>query len=246
MNELNEHPQIAELMDTLEKNEMHKEKAEVQSLVDYIGDMEKTLTEMLDEMKNMRQEIELIHNNSLRAKCQNLVQKTEGKIKQGLALVVKVKDNFIQSAKNAVKAFKEKGKEAFCNAVKAMKVPETLDMLGKVFGKLSKEVEQDVMQVNAMQSELNNAKGHLKNIGRLLIGRETKDAEQVKTDKGVLSRFGRVLDKIGKGFGNLSQKALDKADKIRVSHVKESVKNELDVLKGIKTARTKSDPFRER
>lgn len=246
MNELNEHPQIAELMDTLEKNEMHKEKAEVQSLVDYIGDMEKTLTEMLDEMKNMRQEIELIHNNSLRAKCQNLVQRTEGKIKQGLALVVKVKDNFIQSAKNAVKAFKEKGKEAFRNAVKAMKVPETLDMLGKVFGKLSKEIEQDVIQVNAMQSELNNAKGHLKNIGRLLIGHKTKDAEQAKTDKGVLSRFGKVLDKIGKGFGNLSQKALDKADKIRVSHVKESVKNELDVLKGIKTARTKSDPFRER
>ena len=246
MNELNEHPQIAELMDTLENNEMHKEKAEVQSLVDYIGDMEKTLTEMLDEMKNMRQEIELIHNNSLRAKCQNLVQKTEGKIKQGLALVVKVKDNFIQSAKNAVKAFKEKGKEAFRNAVKAMKVPETLDMLGKVFGKLSKEVEQDVIQVNAMQSELNNAKGHLKNIGRLLIGRETKDEGQAKTDKGVLSHFGKVLDKIGKGFGNLSQKALNSADKIRVSHVKESVKNELDVLKGIKTARTKSDPFRER
>ncbi len=113
MNELNEHPQIAELMDTLEKNEMHKEKAEVQSLVDYIGNMEKTLTEMLDEMKNMRQEIELIHNNSLRAKCQNLVQKTEGKIKQGIALVVKVKDNFIQSAKNALTAFKEKAKRRF-------------------------------------------------------------------------------------------------------------------------------------
>ena len=29
MNELNEHPQIAELMDALEKNDMHKEKAEV-------------------------------------------------------------------------------------------------------------------------------------------------------------------------------------------------------------------------
>ena len=246
MNELNEHPQIAELMDTLEKNEMHKEKAEVQSLVDYIGDMEKTLTEMLDEMKNMRQEIELIHNNSLRAKCQNLVQKTEGKIKQGLALVVKVKDNFIQSAKNAVKAFKEKGKEAFRNAVKAMKVPETLDMLGKVFGKLSKEVEQDALRVEEMKSELSNAKRHLRNVGTLLVFRTKRDTDEISQDKGTMSRFGKLLDKISKGFGSLSQKALDKADKIRVSHVKESVKNELDVLKGIKTARTKSDPFRER
>ena len=206
MDELREHPQVAKLIDTLDKNDMHKEKAEVESLVDYIGDMEKTLTEMLKEMQDMRQEITLIHNNSLRVKCQNLVQKTEGKIKQGLALVVRVKDNFIQSAKNALTVFKEKGKEAFRNAVKAMKVPETLDKLGKVFGKLSKEVEQDVAQVNSMQSELNSAKGHLKNIGRLLIGREAKETEQAKSDKGVLSRFGKFLDKIGKGFGSLSQR----------------------------------------
>jgi len=247
MDELREHPQIAELMDTLEQNGMHKEKAEVESLVDYIGDMEKTLTEMLGEMQAMRQEINLIHNNSVRAKCQNLVEKTEGKIKQGLALVAKVKDNLIQSAKNAVKAFKEKGREAFRSAVIAMKVPETMDMLGKAFGKLSKEVEQDVVQVNAMHSELSSAKGHLKNIGRLLIWREAKDAEQqMKTDKETVSRFGKLLDKIGKGFGNLSQKAMDKADAIRVTHVKESVRNELDTLKGLKNDPVKTDPFRER
>ena len=122
MDELREHPQVAELIDTLDKNDMHKEKAEVESLVDYIGDMEKTLTEMLKEMQEMRQEINLIHNNTLRVKCQNLVEKTEGKIKQGFALLVKVKDNVIQSAKNALKAFKERGKEALRSAVKAANV----------------------------------------------------------------------------------------------------------------------------
>lgn len=66
---MREHPQVAELIDTLDKNDMHKEKAEVESLVDYIGDMEKTLTEMLKEMQEMRQEINLIHNNTLRVKC---------------------------------------------------------------------------------------------------------------------------------------------------------------------------------
>ena len=131
MDELREHPQVAELIDTLDKNDMHKEKAEVDSLVDYIGGMEKTLTEMLKEMQEMRQEINLIHNNSLRVKCQNLVEKTEGKIKQGFVLLGKVKDNVIQSAKNALKAFKERGKEALRSAVKAMKIPETLDSIDR-------------------------------------------------------------------------------------------------------------------
>ena len=127
-----------------------------------------------------------------------------------------------------------------------MKIPETLDKLGSFFGKLSKEVEQDVQQLNSMQSELNSSKGHLKNIGRLLIGHETKEVEQAKTDKGVFSRFGKLLEKIGKGFGALSQKAMDKADKIRVTNVKESVKNELDTLKNLNHGRSVSDPSRER
>lgn len=246
MDALREHPEISELMDTLDKNDMHKEKAEVESLVDYIGDMEKTLTEMLNEMRDMRQEINSIHNSSVRAKCQNLVQKTEGKIKQGLAVVGRVKDNFIQSAANAVKAFKEKGKDAFVKAVRAMKIPETLDKLAGLFGKLSKGIEQDTVQLNAMQSALNRAKGHLKNIGRLLIGRDAKDAERIGNDKGILARFGRALGKIGKGFSGLSQKAMDAADRIRVSHVKESVKGELDTLKGIKNGRNLPDPSYDR
>ena len=127
-----------------------------------------------------------------------------------------------------------------------MKIPETLDKLGSFFGKLSKEVEQDVQQLNSMQSELNSSKGHLKNIGRLLIGRESKEVEQAKSDKGVFSRFGKLFEKIGKGFGTLSQKAMDKADKIRVTNVKESVKTELDTLKNLIHGRSVSDPSRER
>lgn len=61
MDQLKEHPQIVELLDTLDKNGLMKEKNEVQSLVSYIGGMEETLTEMLGELQDMRREINLIH-----------------------------------------------------------------------------------------------------------------------------------------------------------------------------------------
>ena len=98
MDQLKEHPQIVELLDTLDKNGLMKEKNEVQSLVSYIGGMEETLTEMLGELQDMRREINLIHNNTLRSKCHTLVEKTEGKIRQGFSAVKKMKDNLIQSA----------------------------------------------------------------------------------------------------------------------------------------------------
>lgn len=111
MDNLNENPQIVELIDTLDKNGLMKEKNEVQSLVKYIGDMEETLTGMLGELQDMRREINLIHNSSLRSKCQNLVQKTENKIRQGFSAVKMMKDNLIKSAGDAMRAFREKGKD---------------------------------------------------------------------------------------------------------------------------------------
>ena len=246
MDDLKSNPQIEELMDTLEKNDMHKEKAEVESLVDYIGDMEQTLSEMLKEMQDMRQEINLIHNSTLKATCEILVQKTEKSINQVVAVVKKVKDNLVQSAKNAVKAFKEKGRDAFVKAVRAMKVPETLDKLTGLFLICSKDAKENAAQLQSMQSELSTAKGHLKNVGLLLIGKSARESEEVKSDKGVLGRLGKLMEKIGKGFEGVAQRAADRADKIRSDHVRESVKNTLDALKGIPGGLARNEPSRDR
>ena len=85
------------------------------------------MTGMLSELQNMRQEINLIHNSSLRAKCQNLLQQTDDRIRQGFVACKKMKDNLIRSAADAMKAFREKGKDALASSVRAMKIPEVLD-----------------------------------------------------------------------------------------------------------------------
>ena len=180
MDQLKEHPQIVELLDTLDKNGLMKEKNEVQSLVSYIGGMEETLTGMLGELQDMRREINLIHNNTLRSKCHTLVEKTESKIRQGFSAVKKMKDNLIQSAGNAVRAFREKGRDAIAESVRAMKIPEALDKLSSMFGKLSKDMAQDTRKLSAMQTELQGAKGHLKNMGLLFMQRKRNIPRVIK------------------------------------------------------------------
>ena len=91
MSNLKEHPDVQELIDTLDKNGLEKEKAEVVSLADYIVDMEKTLSGMLVEMQAMRNEVNLIHNSTLRAKCSRLVDKAENSIKQAFGVIRSVK-----------------------------------------------------------------------------------------------------------------------------------------------------------
>lgn len=174
MDELKNNPQIIELLETLEENGMHKEKGEVSALVSYIGDMEHTLSAMLAEMQEMRKEVNMIHNSSVKAKCENLIQTADGKIRQGVAAVSKAKNNLIASAANAMKAFREKGKEALKNAVKAMKIPETLDKLGKVFHSFAVSMNGNVQNVQNARMELSGAKKHLINAGRFFFGKEAK------------------------------------------------------------------------
>ena len=56
---LNVHPQILDLYEVLEKNGLHKQKEDVQSLVGYIESMEYNLSVMMNEIQEMHAEVNL-------------------------------------------------------------------------------------------------------------------------------------------------------------------------------------------
>lgn len=245
MSELYDNPQIIELLETLEQNGMQKEKGEVSALVSYIGDMEHTLSAMLAEMQEMRKEVNMIHNSSVKTKCENLIQAADVKIRQGIETVSKAKNNLIASAANAVKVFKEKGKEAFKNAINAMKIPETLDKLGKVFHSFAVSLNESVKNVQNARMELSGAKKHLINAGRLFFGKGAKEQDFVKHDKGVLSRLQNLFAKMSNGFSLLENKSLNLADKLRYNRIKDSVKADLDYFSGKNPAKNTSMPVKD-
>ena len=96
---LREHPQIIELLSVLEQNSLSKQKEEVQALVGYIDGMEEKLSQMMDEMKEMRLEVEKLHDKGIRARCSQLVDTVEGKVRQTKVMVSTAKENLISSAK---------------------------------------------------------------------------------------------------------------------------------------------------
>ena len=71
------------------------------------------------------------------------MEKTEGKIRQGFSAVKKMKDNLIQSAGKRCAGVPGKGRDALAESVRAMKIPEALDKLSAMFGRMSKDMAQD-------------------------------------------------------------------------------------------------------
>ena len=172
---LREHPQIIELLSVLEQNSLSKQKEEVQALVGYIDGMEEKLSQMMDEMKAMRLEVEKLHDKGIRARCAQLVGTAEGKIRQGKTMLSTARTNFVSAAGRMLGTFQEKGRAALRHAVQALRIPAVLSRMERGFSHASQAMEQCAGKLDVIRDELHQAGGHMKNAGRALAGKEAKE-----------------------------------------------------------------------
>lgn len=226
---LRDHPQIIDLISVLEQSGLQKQKEEVQALVGYIDGMEEKLSQMMDEMKEMRMEVGKLHDKGIRARCSQLVDTVEGKVRQTKVMASTAKENLISSAKQMVQTFREKGRSALCHAAQALRIPSVLSRMGRGFAHAEKSMGQLAVRLDAMREELHQAGGHIKNAGLALAGKEALEAQELEADKGALARLRGLFTSCGKTFAQMERGAGRLAEK--TGGEKSSVKTELRGLK---------------
>lgn len=232
---LSDFAEIKELLKVLEENGLLKEREDVSSLVGYIERMETKLSEMNSELQDMHGEVSKIRDGTIKAKCTQLMVKTEEKLIQVKQIVRTCKNNLIISARNALTAFREKGKEALVSAVNAMRIPAALDAMKNGFRKASESMRGNAEKLDAVREELHEVGFHLGNVGRAILGKPTKESEQLKRDKGILAKVRNFLQKSGDKFSEMEKGASTLSSKMRNSYEKQqSVKSELKALKTAK------------
>lgn len=232
---LREHPQIIDLLAVLEQNGLTKEQEEVSSLVDYIGSMEETLSRMMGELQDMHSQVQAIQDKGISARCNRLAETAQEKVTQANTMVSAVRSNFIQAARNAVGAFKEKGRTALSQAVRAMKIPALLSKMKGVFQKTSQFMKDAASQVESKREQLHEAAGHLQNAGRVLSGKDAQEMALLEQDKGILAKVRDGFAGMGRAFSAMEERAGALAETLetepREAAGRRSVKSELHTLK---------------
>lgn len=240
---LSVHPQIIDLMEVLEQNGLAKQKEEVQSLVGYIENMEYNLSVMVAEIQEMHKEVSRLHDKGIRAKCTQLLSKAEDKIGQVKGMVSTAKNRLIEAAGNAVKACKEKGKSALIGAVNAMRIPAALSRIREGFSHAAQSMRQSAGQLDTIREELHEVGSHMKNAGRIMLGRPARQTKALEADKGVLAKLRGFLESCGKAFDRMERGAdnlLSKTQSDKAMEEKPSVKLELRQRKAAKSEKSKA------
>ena len=226
---LRDHPQIIDLISVLEQSGLQKQKEEVQALVGYIDGMEEKLSQMMDEMKEMRLEVGKLHDKGIRARCSQLADTVEGKVRQTKVMVSTAKENLISSAKQMVQTFREKGRSALCHAAQALRIPSVLSRMVRGFAHAEKSMGQLAVRLDAMREELHQAGGHIKNAGFALAGKEPQESKELSADKGVLAKLRTFVLSCGKAFSEMYRDTALTVE--RINGGRSSVKTELQGLK---------------
>ncbi len=237
---LREQPEIRKLFETLEENGLAKEQQEVESLVNYLENMESQFGKVLGELKEVRGQLTQIQDKGIRATAARVVGNVESKVQEIGGQIDLVKQNLIHSAKNAVELFKEKGVDALRKSVSMMKIPNVLSRLKEKLHSGMENVNKNAEKIGIIASELHQAKEHTKNAHRILFGRRVKEPTERNTDQGILTRIQKVLLSCGKIFSGMekaAENAINRTEQfIEGVEKKPSVKAELKRMKREKSA----------
>lgn len=246
---LREQPEIRELFEVLEGNGLKKERQEVETLVNYLEGMESQFGQVIEELKEVRGQLEKIQDKGIKATAARLLDSAEGKVQEIGGQIALVKTNLVRSAKNAVHDFKEKGVDALRKAVSAMKIPSALSLLREGLHSGMESMERSAAKAGIVGGELSRAAQHTKNAGRALVGRHTKEPAEPKGDKGVLAKIQKAFLSFGRSFAAMEKAAEDAQKRMeqfcRGGEKKTSVKAELKQIKSQKTASQKIQPAKE-
>lgn len=209
----------------------------------YIDGMEEKLSQMMDEMKAMRLEVEKLHGKGIRTQCAQLVGTAEGKIRQGKAMLFTARTNFVSAAGRMLGTFQEKGRAALRHAVQALRIPSVLSRMGRGFAHSEKSMGQLAVRLDSMREELHQAGGHIKNAGLALTGKEPQESKELSADKGVLAKLRSFVLSCGKVFSEMERDMALTVE--RINGGRSSVKTELQGLRSAQAGQRRQAASKE-
>lgn len=219
----------------LDENGMHDEKLSVQLLAGYVDQMEFQFNTVLEELKNVRQELNTIQDKTLRATATRAVDKVVNKVEEAKGQLMKLKNRIITTVDKAVTGFKERGKSALITAMKSLNVTGLLENIKNGLNHAAQSADHGIDKLTKFGNEVHAVNSHLKNAGRVLTGKDSKDLEPRDADKGALSKIQENLFFSMSAFSHMSQKtdvAINAVKKFEEkSNSKKSVKTELQNIK---------------
>ena len=244
---IGEQEHLKEFFKLLSQNGQQQEASEFSSLVTQLNQMEKQYTAVLSELKAVREQLESIQDNGIKATVTKSVSSAQQKVEQAKDQLGHIRTSLSDMVKQTLAAVKQHGISALNKAADFMGIKAALnDMRDNLNASIS-DTQKSIDRIIAVGSELHALNEHGKNLGRALIGKEAAELTQRNEDKGVLAAIAKPLKKskaMLEGMEKGVTRALQSIDRLEkaAARGKEEKPSVREGLKAAKQQESKEKP----
>jgi len=171
----NEH--VKELLAILRDN--NKDASGLTALINHVGEMEnfvKLAESRIADMKAQLDTMKEVQDHPIKTMLQSTIKALEAKVAEIKVHIAELKINIVEGCKNAVAAFKEKGAAVLDKLATFFQIKGQLQTMNKGINAAIKLDDKAMAKIETFSKEYHTTGRHLKNMGRVLIGKQPIDA----------------------------------------------------------------------
>lgn len=176
---------MKQLMELLEQQNMPEQAQSFQEMFQYMAGMQLQLGVMAEELHNVKEQLAQATDHQPVPMKEKLIKQTEqleGKVSGLMERLTEIKNTLLDTAKQAIQAFQEKGQRGL-NKVLNAGISGVKKMLSEYRNKLSEtlvDFEKTANQIDSIGDEFKQIGNSTANIGRLLVGKGAKEMSEEK------------------------------------------------------------------
>lgn len=196
-----------QLIELLEQQNMQGSSQEMKEIYQYMAGMQFQLSAMAEELHNVKEQLSQAVDHQpvpVKEKLAKQAEQLEEKVSGLMERLMEMKNTFLDTAKQAIQTFREKG-QAGLNKALNTGISSVKKMLSEYRNQLSEtlmDFEKTANQIDSIGDEIKQIGNSTANIGRLLVG------------KGAKEIFGKGMDTDSSEAIQTARKAKDLLDKL--------------------------------
>ena len=211
---MEENDVLKQFIELLNQQNMREQSQDFMELFKYAAGMQLQLAVMADELQGVRQQLSQLQENQPKQVKENLMAKVERiqeKITDLSVRLSAIKDHLVETAVEAVNAFKEKGRTEMCRVVQKgiSSVKSALADYREHLTGVMLDCQKTANQIDSIGDELKQIGNSVSNVGRLLAGKGTREVSGEKPGVSLT----RVINKPVKNAVENLRKDIESVDK---------------------------------
>lgn len=205
---LGDQEHLKDFFDSMRAGGRKGQAEDIENLISCIESMQEDLTDALDEVKFLREQIKTMQDKTMKAKFQKVQEEMQESIAMARTELGGVKQDVAGQIRNAVHACKMKGIQVLGSMLDASHIYEGLSRMELYLDKSAAAMERRIEKTDRIAEEFHEIKGHMKNIGNVAVGRPIGELSERDRSKGILSRIEKSMEFCKKLIAGMSQKML--------------------------------------